>query len=82
VRRLLAGGGMPSRDAPHGEEGDANADRGRRDGASEQDPARVTELAARGLPDGRDQVPDRPVARQTRGETGLEARAGGERTQR
>jgi hypothetical protein len=82
VRRLLAGCGMPSSDAPHGEEGHADPDRGRRDGAGEEDAARVTELAAGGVPDCRDQVADRPVARQPRGETGLEARAGGERGER
>jgi hypothetical protein len=82
VRRLLSGSGMPSRDAPHGEEGYADPDRGGRDGAGEQDPPWVTELPTRGLSDCCDEVADRPVARQSRGETRLEARARGERAQR
>ncbi len=73
MRRLLAGSGMAPCPTPHGEDGDPDPDRSRRDGAGDQDPSRVTELAAGRVADHRDEVPNRPMAGKPCGEASLEA---------
>ena len=82
MRRLVAGLRVASGDAPHRQEGHADPDGGRRDGTGDQDPSRVAELAPGRLADRRDEVSDRSVARQSRGETRLEPGPGGQRAER
>lgn len=82
MRRLVAGCRVAPRHAAHGEDGDPDSDRGRRDSAGEQDPSRVPQLAPGRVADGRDEVLKRPVARQPRGEASLETRSGRKRAER
>jgi hypothetical protein len=82
MRRLVARRGVAACHAPHGEDGDPDAERGGRYGAGEEDPSRVAQLTAGRVADRRDEVLKRPVARQSRGEASLETRASGERAER
>jgi hypothetical protein len=82
MRRLVAGLRVASGDAPHREERHADPDGGRRDGPGDQDLSRVAELAPGGLADRRDEVSNRAVTRQARGETRLEPGPGGKRAER
>lgn len=82
MRRLVVAGRVTTRAAPQGEEGDAQTDRCRRDGAGDKDSAGMPQLAARHVADRSHQVSDRAVGGQSRREAGLEARPDGQRAKR
>jgi hypothetical protein len=82
MRRLVAGSGVATRHAAHGEERDTDADRGRRDSAGNEDPPRVAQLAPGRIPDRRDNALERPVPGQPEGEPSLETGPGREGAER
>jgi hypothetical protein len=81
MRRLLVGR-VPASTPSQGEEGDPQADRRGRDGAGDEDPSGVSQLASRRVTDRRHQVAHGAVAGQPRRETGFEARPGRQRAKR
>jgi hypothetical protein len=82
MRRLMASRGVAACPAAHGEDRDPDADRGRRDGAGDEDPPRVAKLAQGGIADRRDKVLERSMPGQPGCEARLETGSGGERTER
>jgi hypothetical protein len=78
----MAGRCVAARPASQGQDGDSDADRRGRDGAGDEDPARVPKLAPGRIADRRDKVLERTVPGQPGPEAGLEARAGRERPER
>jgi hypothetical protein len=80
--RLLTGHGVPPRRAPNGEDGEAQADRRRREGAGDDDATGVAQLAAGRVADGGDQLCDRVGSGEPGSEAGLEAPADRERAER
>lgn len=82
MRRLMAGCGVATCHAAHGEDRDPDADRGGRDRAGDEDPPRVPQLAPGRIADRCDKVLERSVPGQPGGEAGLETRSGRERAER
>jgi hypothetical protein len=82
MRRLLAGQGVTPHCAPNGEDGEAQADGRRRDGAGDDDATGVAQLAAGRVTDGGYQLGDRVGRREARGESSLEAAADRQRAKR
>jgi hypothetical protein len=80
--RLMAGCGVATCPAAHGEDRDPDADRGRRDGTRDEDPSRVAKLASGRIADRRDKALERSMPGQPGGEPSLETRSGRKRAER